>query len=90
MKEHLFTHTGVKPYECHLCEEKFSFTDTLAKHIETIHKCRVCDFEATTKSRLKVHVQSKHGGIRFDCTQCDVFCPERVDLAKPLLVGRGI
>ena len=41
LKEHVFTHTRVKPYECHLCDEKFSFTDTLA---------RVCDFEATTKS----------------------------------------
>ena len=24
-------------YECHLCDEKFSFTDTLARHKETIH-----------------------------------------------------
>ena len=26
LKEHVFTHTGVKPYECHLCDGKLSFT----------------------------------------------------------------
>ena len=87
LKEHLFTHTGVKPYECHLCEEKFSFTDTLARHIGTIHekirhKCGVCDFEATTKSHLKVHVQSKHEGIRFECTQCNSTFSRKSILSK--------
>ena len=54
-------------YECHICEEKCSFTYSLVIHIGTIHKklklkCEVYNFEATSKSHLIVHVQSKHEG----------------------------
>ena len=53
LKEHLFTHTGVKPNECHLCEEKFSFTDTLARHMETIHEKKDIHVEFVTLKQLQ-------------------------------------
>ena len=32
--------------------------------------CDQCEYKATTKSNLRVHILSIHEGIIFDCAQC--------------------
>merc|ERR1712189_23215 len=35
------------------------------------YKCQDCDYSATQKGHIKIHVQSKHEGIKYPCHQCD-------------------
>ena len=35
------------------------------------YHCQQCDFKASRKDNLKVHVQNKHEGIKYPCQQCD-------------------
>ena len=35
------------------------------------YPCNKCEYEATQKSSLKNHIQSKHEGVWYDCNQCD-------------------
>jgi hypothetical protein len=62
LKEHVLTHTVVKPYKCHLCDGKFSsiMRDTLARNIGTTHeKMRHKKFQ--TRHRLTFHIRYVHG-----------------------------
>ena len=41
------------------------------QQILTKHGCNQCDYQATTQSHLKQHIQSKHEGVKYACDQCD-------------------
>jgi len=38
MQKHILTHTGEKPYCCHLCNYACAQKSNLQKHMKTIHK----------------------------------------------------
>ena len=39
--------------------------------VEDPIKCKECDYRATLKSSLKVHIQSQHENIKYNCPDCD-------------------
>ena len=34
-------------------------------------KCNKCDYRATHKGSLKIHIQSQHEKIKYNCPDCD-------------------
>ena len=49
---------------------------------KTSYKCEQCHHVATKKLSLKLHVQSKHEGLRFPCDHCDYKATQKHLLKK--------
>ncbi|XP_034944297.1 zinc finger protein 557-like [Chelonus insularis] len=74
---HMFKHSNLKPYKCNICLKVFKTNTYLSKHMEIhdessqYYSCSVCDFQARSKSYLKVHYIRKHTQeYKFNCVQC--------------------
>ena len=60
--------------ECEQCSMTYSSYRGLYNHIQSVHikyPCNQCDYKASQKVSLKLHVQAKHEGIKYCCNQCD-------------------
>ena len=42
---------------------------TIHEHVE--YPCEKCDYIATQKSILKLHIRSIHEGLKYPCEKCD-------------------
>ena len=64
----------ITDYICKICGEQFSEVDIMKLHIEFMHEeegyCPHCDYKATLKGNLKIHIESKHNKIKYPCQQC--------------------
>ena len=73
--EHVYLHTGQKPYMCSFCNQKFSQKDSLNEHLKFVHKCKVsicsqCDQAFATKSALNIHMRQHKDQSLYKCNQC--------------------
>ena len=60
----------MKPYECEICDCKFSRKSCLKKHISSVHeglkpfKCNICGLYCAQKINLKTNMSEVHDGIK--------------------------
>ena len=46
------------------------------------NQCRQCDYENSALYNLRLHVESKHEGVRYPCNQCDYKATREVHLRR--------
>ena len=51
--------------------------------------CNFCDYKATTKYYLPIHIQAKHEGKKFFCDTCEKKCSNKSYLLKHKKTAHG-
>ncbi|KAL4257634.1 Zinc-finger protein [Pleurotus pulmonarius] len=93
---HLQTHTGHRPFQCNVCNEKFSEAATLQQHMrrhtnEKPFKCSHpgCDKSFSIRGALTIHQRTHDGSKPFKCSYCQRAFSESSNLSKHLRTHTG-
>lgn len=83
-------HTGVKPYECRVCQKRFFRKDHLAEHFTTHTKtlpyhCPICNRGFQRQIAMRAHFQNEHVGQNDMIKSCPL-CSYRAGSMKSLRV----
>lgn len=90
MRRHKQRHTGVKPYECRVCQKRFFRKDHLAEHFTTHTKtlpyhCPICNRGFQRQIAMRAHFQNEHVGQHELVKTCPL-CSYRAGTMKSLRV----
>ncbi|KAI8914755.1 hypothetical protein DFJ77DRAFT_463189 [Powellomyces hirtus] len=95
---HIQTHTGDKPYQCTVCNQRFSESGIMTQHMRTHtgerpYKCPepACEREFAIPGALTIHRRKHTGEKPFKCKAggCDKRFSESSNLTKHLRVHTG-
>ena len=72
---HMNKHSGIIPYQCHICDKQFSCNDSKLRHIRKCGKnttkplitCSICNRTFTRREHLAEHTLNVHGTNQFRC-----------------------
>ena len=72
LKKHISLVHKKERFTCDQCGDKVI---NLRYHEDTVHYlniyfCNICDYTAKTQHLLKIHTESNHLGIKYDCLEC--------------------
>ena len=90
LRDHMYSHTGERPYKCHICDYSTTFKSGLNKHLR-IHSgvkpysCAFCEktfYSPTDRDTHQVQIHSKEKD--FVCGVCDA------QFAKPYMLKRHV
>ncbi|XP_059561201.1 transcriptional repressor CTCFL-like [Myotis daubentonii] len=85
------THSGEKPYECHVCHARFTQSGTMKIHIVQKHsenapkyQCPHCAALIARKSDLRVHIRNLHTykAAGMECHYCPAVFHDRYGLLQ--------
>ena len=74
-------------YSCDKCENKYSRSSHLRRHIKAKHEdikytCEFCDFQTKIQYHHKMHFEESHVGIRYYCEHCNYEAPRKSSLKR--------
>lgn len=97
LTRHMLTHSGIRPHACPHCERSFAQRVNLRNHIDRYHSevpkidqfpCHLCPKRFKHASGLSRHLAS-HGGIAFQCSECDRTFGDRSSIKRHILNVHG-
>lgn len=95
---HGLTHSGIKPFECTFCSERFNNKSNVRRHIKRYHTqpgrtkyvCAICNEEFCRQRVLNEHMRVKHNGVKhIFCDICKKTFTRSYDLKVHMTLHTG-